>query len=128
MKNLFCILSVFAILLVPLSYASADPVVDPSSIRNQDRYYRDNAECKAIAKESKGGVGNVAKDTAIGAGVGAGTGALLGAIGGSTGKGLGIGAVVGGVAGGGMSVYKNQKSYDQVYKNCMRGRGYRVLN
>ncbi len=118
----------FVLLIISSSYVFADPVVDPASIKNQDKYYRDNAECKALAKENKGGVGSVAKDTAIGAGVGAGTGALLGAIGGNVGKGLGIGAVVGGVAGGGMSVYKNQKSYDQIYKNCMRGRGYRVLN
>ena len=118
----------FVLLMISSSYVFADPVVDPASIKNQDKYYIDNAECKALAKENKGGVGSVAKDTAIGAGVGAGTGALLGAIGGNVGKGLGIGAVVGGVAGGGMSVYKNQKSYDQIYKNCMRGRGYRVLN
>ena len=118
----------FVLLIISSSYVFADPVVDPASIKNQDKYYRDNAECKALAKDNKGGVGSVAKDTAIGAGVGAGTGALLGAIGGNVGKGLGIGAVVGGVAGGGMSVYKNQKSYDQIYKNCMRGRGYRVLN
>ena len=128
MKKIIYISSIFAFLFIPLTYVSADPVVDPLSIKNQDKYYRDNAQCKAIAKDNKGGVGKVAKDTAIGAGVGAGTGALLGAIGGGVGKGLGIGAVVGGVAGGGMSVYKNHKSYDQIYKNCMRGRGYRVLN
>ena len=124
MKNLIYLF----LLLIPSAYVAADPVIDPSSITNENKYYRDNAECQALAKNSKGGVGKVAKDTAIGAGVGAGTGALLGAIGGGVGKGLGIGAVVGGVAGGGMSVYKNHKSYDQVYKNCMRGRGYRVLN
>ncbi len=128
MKNIIYVFTILAFVIIPMSYVTADPVVDPSTIRNQDKYYRDNAECKALAKENKGGVGNVAKDTAIGAGVGAGTGALLGAIGGGVGKGLGIGAVVGGVAGGGMSVYKNHKSYDEIYKNCMRGRGYRVLN
>lgn len=122
------IIYLLAILIIPTTYVFADPVVDPASIKNQDKYYRDNAECKALAKENKGGVGNVAKDTAIGAGVGAGTGALLGAIGGGVGKGLGIGAVVGGVAGGGTSIYKNSKNYDEIYKNCMRGRGYRVLN
>jgi len=122
------IIYLLAILFIPATYVLADPVVDPASIKNQDKYYRDNAECKALAKENKGGVGNIAKDTAIGAGVGAGTGALLGAIGGSVGKGLGIGAVVGGVAGGGTSIYKNNKNYDEIYKNCMRGRGYRVLN
>jgi len=106
------------LMIISSSYVFADPVVDPASIKNQDKYYRDN----------KGGAGNVAKNTAIGAGVGAGTGALLGVIGGSVGKGLAIGAVVGGVAGGGTSIYKNHKNYDEIYKNCMRGRGYRVLN
>lgn len=125
MKNLICLV---LLLIVPASYALADPVIDPSSIKNEDKYYRDNAECKAIAKDSGKGAGNIAKDTAIGAGVGAGTGALLGVIGGKTGKKAGIGAVVGGVAGGGMSVYKNSKDKDNVYKNCMRGRGYKVLN
>ena len=122
------IIYLIALIVISGTYTLADPVIDPASIKNQDKYYRDNAECKALAKENKGGVGNVAKDTAIGAGVGAGTGALLGAIGGSVGKGLGIGAVVGGVAGGGTSIYKNHKNYDEIYKNCMRGRGYRVLN
>jgi len=122
------IIYIIALLIIPATYVLADPVVDPASIKNQDKYYRDNAECKSLAKENKGGAGNVAKDTAIGAGVGAGTGALLGVIGGSVGKGLGIGAVVGGVAGGGTSIYKNQKNYDEIYKNCMRGRGYTVLN
>lgn len=125
MKKAFYIL---ALLLIPSAYLLADPVVDPASIKNENKYYRDNTECKALAKEAKGGAGSVAKDTAIGAGIGAGTGALIGAIGGSVGKGLGVGAVVGGVAGGGRSVYKNHKNYDKVYKNCMRGRGYRVLN
>ena len=116
------------LLSISSSYVFADPVIDPASINNQDKYYRDNAECKALAKDNKGGVGSVAKDTAIGAGIGAGTGALLGAIGGSVGKGLGIGAVVGGVTGGGMSIYKSHKNYDKIYKNGMKGRGYRVLN
>jgi len=116
------------LMVIPVSHVLADPVIDPASIKNEDKYYRDNAECKAIAKSGKGGAGNVAKDTVIGAGVGAGTGALLGVIGGKAGKKAGIGAVVGGVAGGGMSVYKNNKKYDEIYKNCMRGRGYKVLN
>ncbi len=125
MRNVIYIL---ALLMIPVSHTLADPVIDPASIKNEDKYYRDNAECQAIAKGSKKGAGNIAKDTVIGAGVGAGTGALLGVIGGKTGKKAGIGAVVGGVAGGGRSVYKNHKEYDKVYKNCMRGRGYRVLN
>jgi outer membrane lipoprotein SlyB len=60
--------------------------------------------------------------------VGAGTGALIGAIGGSVGKGAGIGAVIGGVGGGGRAVYKSNKNYNSIYRNCMRDRGYKVLN
>ena len=122
------ILIITAILLMPLGYVFAKPVVDPASIKNTDRYYRDDAECEAIAKNNKQGAGSVAKDTVIGAGVGAGTGALIGAIGSGAGKKAGYGAVIGGVVGGGSKIYKNHKEYDRIYKNCMRGRGYRVLN
>ncbi len=65
------------LLSISSSYVFADPVIDPASIKNQDKYYRDNAECKALAKDNKGGVGSVAKDTAIGAGIGAGTGGIV---------------------------------------------------
>lgn len=103
------------------------PVVDPQSVRNDDRYYRDQAECKAIAKQGAPNWKNTAKSTAIGGGVGAGTGALIGAIAGNTGAGLAYGAVIGGVAGGAKGVYSSEKGYEQIYRNCMRGRGYNVL-
>jgi len=60
MKKVIYISSILAFLFIPWTYVSADPVVDPSSIKNQDKYYQDNAQCKAIAKDNKGGVGNVA--------------------------------------------------------------------
>jgi len=103
------------------------PVVDPQSVRNDDRYYRDQAECQAIAKQGAPNWKNTAKSTAIGGGVGAGTGALIGAIAGNTGAGLAYGAVIGGVAGGAKGVYSSEKGYEQIYRNCMRGRGYNVL-
>ena len=114
--------------LISATYVWAEPVVDPASIKDQDKYYRDTSECKRIAKNNSGDWKNAAKDTVIGAGVGAGTGALIGAIGGSAGKGAGIGAVIGGVGGGGRAVYKSNKNYNSIYRNCMRGRGYKVLN
>jgi outer membrane lipoprotein SlyB len=123
------VLKVLSILfLVSATYVWAEPVVDPASIKDQDKYYRDKSECQRIAKNNSGDWKNAAKDTVIGAGVGAGTGALIGAIGGSAGKGAGIGAVIGGVGGGGRAVYKSNKNYNSIYRNCMRGRGYRVLN
>ena len=104
------------------------PVVDPQSVRNGDRYYRDQAECRAIAKQGAPNWKNTAKSTVIGGGVGAGTGALIGAIAGNVGAGLAYGAVIGGVAGGARGVYECEKGYDDIYRNCMRGRGYNVLN
>ena len=61
-------------------------------------------------------------------GVGAGTGALIGAIAGDAVKGLAFGAVIGGVAGGAKGIYDSEKGYEQIYRNCMIGRGYNVLN
>jgi outer membrane lipoprotein SlyB len=114
--------------LISATYVWAEPVVDPASIKNQDKYYSDRSECTRLAKNNSGDWKNAAKDTVIGAGVGAGTGALIGAIGGSVGKGAGIGAVIGGVGGGGRAVYKSNKNYNSIYRNCMRDRGYKVLN
>ncbi len=106
------------------------PVVDPRAVspENEDRYYRDQAECRAIAKGNADGWESAAKDTVVGAGVGTGTGALLGAIFGDAVTGLAAGAVIGGLAGGAKGVYKSEKSYERLYRNCMKGRGYNVLN
>ena len=104
------------------------PVIDPGSVNNSDRYYRDQAECRAIAKQGAPGWKDTAKDTVVGGAVGTGTGALIGAIAGDAVKGLAYGAVIGGVAGGAKGVYDSEKGYEQIYRNCMVGRGYNVLN
>ncbi len=104
------------------------PVIDPGSVRNSDRYYRDQAECRAIAKQGAPGWKDTAKDTVVGGAVGTGTGALIGAIAGDAVTGLAYGAVIGGVAGGAKGVYDSEKGYEQIYRNCMIGRGYNVLN
>ena len=122
------IIAFLVLTLAVLGCQTYTPVVDPGSVRNDDRYYRDQAECKAIAKQGAPGWKDTAKDTAIGGGVGAGTGALIGAIAGNTGAGLAYGAVIGGVAGGAKGIYSSEKGFNEIYRNCMRGRGYNVLN
>jgi uncharacterized protein YcfJ len=124
MRKSFLIL--FVIILS--SCAGYSPVVDPQSVENEDRYYRDQAECKNIASQNTSTAKNVAKDTVVGGAVGAGTGALLGVITGSVTTGLAAGAVIGGVAGGAKGAYDSDKNYETIYRNCMRGRGYNVLN
>ena len=55
---------------------------------------------------------------------GAAVGAAIGAITGSAGRGAGIGAVTGGAE----SARISERERANVVSNCLRGRGYRVLN
>ena len=115
-------------MVILASCASYSPVVDPQYVRNDDAYYRDRAQCRALADANTSTAKSVAKDTVIGGAVGTGTGALIGAIAGSATKGLAYGAVIGGLAGATKGVYESNKNYETIYRNCMRGRGYNVLN
>jgi outer membrane lipoprotein SlyB len=98
--------------------ANPDPIVDMRGV-DPVLYQQDLADCKAYTRQIQTEVG-VAKGAAGGAAVGG----AVGAISGDTAKGAGIGAV----AGGAKSAQLNEREKQQVVKNCMRGRGYRVLN
>lgn len=126
MRNFILLLS----MLILIGCQTYTPVVDPQSVspEKDDKYYRDQAECKALASQSTGGARFVARDTVVGGAVGTGTGALIGTIAGDTGKGLAYGAVIGGLAGGARGVYQSNKEYETVYRNCVKQRGYDVLN
>ncbi|MGH7851071.1 MAG: glycine zipper domain-containing protein [Thermodesulfobacteriota bacterium] len=124
MKKIAFLITVAAL----LGCQTYNPVVDPQSTGNSDAYYRDQAECKAIAQQGAPGWKNTAKDTVVGGAVGTGTGALIGTIAGNTVAGLAYGAVIGGLAGGAKGVYDSEQGYEQIYRNCMIGRGYNVLN
>ena len=127
MKKILSILSLLVVFGI-VGCQTYTPVIDPGSVRNSDRYYRDQAECRAIAKQGAPGWKDTAKDTVVGGAVGTGTGALIGAIAGDAVSGLAYVAVIGGVAGGAKGVYDSEKGYEQIYRNCMIGRGYNVLN
>ncbi|MDF3030312.1 MAG: hypothetical protein K0R03_870 [Moraxellaceae bacterium] len=96
-------------------------IIDPKGV-DQAVYQQDLAECNTIAQQAK--PGRSAMRGAIGGAVIGG--ALGGAMGDSrtAGRMAGGGAVIGGAsqAGEGMS------ERDRVLRNCMTGRGYRVLN
>jgi uncharacterized lipoprotein YajG len=69
----------------------------------------------------------VARGVAKGAGLGAAVGAAAGAVGGNSSdvaEGAGIGALWGGTRSG----LDADEMKQDVFKRCMRGRGYRVLN
>jgi outer membrane lipoprotein SlyB len=115
------------VFLLPASATSYRPLVDPATIVDRDRYERDLSECGAIADQN---VKSHQAATGAGGGAlwGAGLGALLSWIfGGSAGTGAAAGAVVGGVSGGVSGAGAAAGDYETIYRNCMLGRGWRVL-
>ncbi len=98
--------------------ANPAPIVDTKGV-DPEVYARDRAECEQYSHEVSVAKGT-AKGTALGAAIGAATGAIDGEV--------GRGAAYGGLYGGTRSGLDADREKQQVWKNCMRGRGYRVLN
>lgn len=98
--------------------AHPDPIVDMRGV-DPDQFARDWQECEAYSEEVRVAEG-VARGTATGAAVGAITGAISG--------GADEGAAYGGVYGGTRSGLEADRDRQAVFKRCLRGRGYRVLN
>ncbi len=107
-----------ALLLLSACASHPDPIVDTKGV-NMAQYQVDLAECREYSEEV-----SVAGGAAKGAAAGAVVGAAAGAIGGGADRGAGYGAIGGATRSG---LY-NQREKEQVVKNCLRGRGYRVLN
>ena len=97
------------------------PIVDMKGI-NRAAYEADLAECRSYAAEVQAG-----KRAVAGAAAGAVLGGLIGAAvddSDAAKRSAGAGAVVGGAKGGAHGL----RERSMVVKNCLRGRGYRVLN
>lgn len=97
----------------------ADVVIDPAGV-DMGRYERDLAQCEEIARQVRGKAAGAALGGAV---IG---GAIGGIVGNSdtAGKGAGVGAVTGGARGAAATRRERQL----VIKNCLRNRGYKVLN
>ncbi len=94
-------------------------VIDPAGV-DMERYQLDLSECQRISEQ-------VEQKAAGGVVGGAVVGGVLGAIVGNSStaaRGAGVGAVTGGVGGAGSTHQERQT----VVKNCLRNRGYKVLN
>lgn len=117
----FALLTIFVSLatLVAGCAAHPEPIIDLKGV-NQAVFEQDWAECKAYTEQVRIEEG-VAK--------GAATGAVVGAIGGAIGDGdVAKSAGYGGLYGGTRSGLEADREKQAVFKRCMRGRGYRVLN
>jgi outer membrane lipoprotein SlyB len=98
--------------------AHPDPIVDMKGV-DEEALARDWAECESYTEEvalEKG----IAKGSATGAAVGAAAGAIYGD--------AGHGAASGALWGGTKSGLRADNDRQMIFKRCLRGRGYRVLN
>jgi hypothetical protein len=101
--------------------AQPNPIIDMKGV-DLDEYNEDWAECESYTDEVL-----LANGIAKGAGLGAVVGAAAGAIGGNSSdvaESAGVGALYGGTRSG----LDADEMKQTVFKRCMRGRGYRVLN
>ena len=108
-----------ALLALAACSGATGPIIDTKGV-DMAKYDQDRTECETYATQ-------VSTGTAVGKGAvgGAAVGAAIGAIaGGGAGKGAGIGAV----SGGAQSARISDREKADVVRNCLRGRGYRVLN
>jgi len=115
------IAQIAATLLIAACAAHPDPIIDMKGV-DLDQYEEDWEECETYTEEVL-----VARGVAKGAGLGATIGAAAGAIGGNStdvAEGAGYGALWGGTRSG----LDADEMKQNVFKRCMRGRGYRVLN
>ncbi|BFM11080.1 hypothetical protein R50072_12330 [Simiduia litorea] len=115
------LLTALITLLCLAGCASKKPIIDKKGV-DLAVYQQDLQECQTYAAEVDK-AGKVAGGAAAGAVVGGAIGAVFNGSRGAS-RGAGAGAV-GGAAKGAASGEREQA---QVVKNCLRGRGYRVLN
>lgn len=100
--------------------AHPDPIIDTKGV-DPEMLAQDWDECEAFTHEIDIATG-VGKGAALGTAVGAATGAV------SNRREVGEAAGLGGIYGGTRSGLEADREKQKVFKNCMRGRGYRVLN
>jgi len=94
---------------------------------DQERYQQDLGECRQYADQV-----DVARSAGGGALLGAAGGAAVGAVVGAITGRPGTGAAVGGGAGGTSGLFaggvRGENKKERVVRNCLRGRGYSVLD
>lgn len=116
------------LLALVVSCTGYRPVIDPASVQDQEKYRADLAECQYIARQNTDTGASATGGAVVGGAIGAGLGAIISAIfGGNVGEGAAAGAVVGGAQGALGGTAAGESRYQQIYANCMRGRGYNVL-
>jgi hypothetical protein len=118
MRSLLLSAPVAVAALVAGCAAHPDPIIDMKGV-DPNALVRDWHECEAYTEEIL-----IRQGIAKGGATGAVVGALGGAVDGDVSRGAASGALYGGTRSGLAADREKQK----VFKRCLRGRGYRVLN
>jgi len=117
------LISILCALIVGCAGRDRSPggvIVDMKGV-DRAQYQSDLAECQQYADQV-----DVAGQAAVGAVGGAVVGGLIGAV--VDDAAPGRGAAVGGIAGGASGTVRGVEERQRVVKNCLRNRGYAVLN
>jgi outer membrane lipoprotein SlyB len=112
--------AILVAVLVAGCAAHPDPIIDTKGV-DPEQLAEDWAECEAYTEEIV-----IAKGVGKGAAAGAAAGAATGTV--SSRREIDEAAGLGAIYGGTRSGLEADREKQQVFKNCMRGRGYRVLN
>jgi len=124
MKSKFLLLVLSSVIILSLSgCASTNRIVIDKKNTDMVAYEQDLAECRVYADEAGGAGAAAAKGAVGGAIVGGAIGAVLGNK--RTSEKLAGAAAISGAARG---ARKGKAEKIQIVKNCLAGRGYRVLN
>lgn len=115
MRNLTLLLVMTAIVACA---AHPDPIVDMKGV-DPEALAQDWRECESYSEEVV-----ISRGVAKGSATGAAVGAIAGAIHGDAGEAAATGALYGGTRSG----LDADRDKQMVFKRCLRGRGYRVLN
>ena len=126
--------AVFAVALAVLATSCATqstwtPTIDTYGDSRAQYVSRDLQECRSLAYQASGDTASqTGKGAVVGGLIGAAAGAAIGAAFGSPGTGAAVGAAAGGIGTGAAKGVRSDQKFKEVYRNCMRNRGHRVLD
>jgi hypothetical protein len=108
------------LMFVSACTTTSEIIIDEKGV-NMSNYEQDLADCRTYSEQVAVGE-KAARGSASGAVVGGAVGAVSNRH--DTAEGAAIGAITGGASG----INQGERDKVRVVKNCLRGRGYRVLN
>ena len=121
--NILTFFTLGILVLTGCAGANIRPIVDLKG-KDQATYENDLQQCQSYATQQSG----AATTGAMAAAGGAVLGAAIGLVAGGNRTGIAQTAGVGGVIGGAGGMFEGNKAQENVVKQCLRGRGYNVLN